>query len=1245
MARSRIAQLHADWIGMLQPEGLVVSVAVLEELEVYTRQDLAVQQALREATPDSTLADLNTLLTGILGWRAKRVREPVDTESVDLLDLELTLRPDRVVVDNKGNTLLFVQWHTGELDRPPPGDRWPASRTERFVRLLHRCATPIGLMATPDHIRLVYAPAGQAPGHLSFPVAALREADGRLLVDALHMLLGTRRVFSSPKGKRLIDVLERSRTEQERVTEKLATQVEDALRLLISGFDDADARTAGTLLSQVDGIDLYDGLITVLLRLVFLLYAEDRGLLPMDHPLYANNYSVHVLADQLTEDAVAHGEAQARRYGAWARLVSLFRMVWSGATHGDLHLPPRQGDLFHPDRHRFLEGRPPTGSHTTDPVRMPPVDDAVVREMLDRLLLLDGQRISYRNLEVEQLGSVYEALMGFSIERASSRALPLKLGGFVEVAVLATAPEPMLTLQDITGERNAKLRKSLPALANWKPTGDQDTDEQTIVDGLDPFIDPRRNTVPPGRHYLQPGESRRKSGSHYTPRSLTEPIVRHTLAPVLGDAPSSDHILGLRICDPAMGSGAFLAEVCRQLADALVAAWAREGTTPADSHDVSLVARRKVSEQCLYGVDKNPRAVQLARLSLWLVTSAPDLPFTFIDHALRQGDALVGLTTQQMAAFEFQPSKKRQVGILDAHMQSAMHSAARARARITARQREMTFARDQYKSNTGWLQQAEDEIWDERRVGDLLIACQWAGGTKTAIKKRTEAFSTHVGQWYPSPDQEPMDDEAEALLAALPMRPFHWWIEFPEVFGRKNPGFDAVVGNPPFGGQNTIREANGGAGYIKLLQALWPHAHGNSDLCAYFFLRAAEVLRKQATFALVASNTIKQGNTLDTGLRHIVNDGDVTLFRAVTDMPWPVKTVAVVVDVVHGILGKWKGATVLNDEVVDGINSSLTQGDELAEPVKLAANAGQCFIGSYVLGKGFVLTPEEAEALIADNPHNATIVRPYIGGRELNNNVPPSPTADVPHDRYVINFGDRTLEEAEQWPELMEIVRRLVKPERDKLKDNPDGRRRKAYWWQFGRSVPGLDAALVHLDRCLMGSQVTKHLLLGLQSSRNTFSHVANVFALNTWHEFAVLQSKPHEHWARAMGSSLEMRLRYTPSTCFETFPFPRPTPAQHTALDATGEALYTLRQRLMFEHQQGMTTIWNRVVDPHEDHPDILALRQARDAMDRAVLDAYGWSDLDPDDSDAIVLRLRKLNTRRAREEAQAAAESRTSR
>ena len=381
---------------------------------------------------------------------------------------------------------------------------------------------------------------------------------------------------------------------------------------------------------------------------------------------------------------------------------------------------------------------------------------------------------------------------------------------------------------------------------------------------------------------------------------------------------------------------------------------------------------------------------------------------------------------------------------------------------------------------------------------------------------------------------------------------------------------------------------------------------------------------------------MKQGNTLETGLRHLVNETAITLTAAETDLKWPVRGAAVVVDRISGTKGPWEGLYRLNGEKVETFSSDLTAGEELADPVKLKKSAGICFIGSYVLGKGFVLSPEEALPLLEEEPSRAEVLRPYIGGRELNNNVPARPDEQIPHGRYVIAFGDRTEAQAREWPVLMERVERLVKPERERL----TGHAHK-HWWQFERMRRALYLVIEGQSRCLVSARVTSALQWAWQSPVMVFSEQTNVVALAGYHQFSVLQSRMHEAWARSFSSSMKTDLRYTPSTCFETFPFPRPTPAQADLLARTGEALYRARAEMMVAEQMGMTQVWNRLHDVHDQEPDIQHVRALRDAMDDAVLAAYGWGDVKPDDSETIVTKLRELNAKRAAEEAAEAAEA----
>jgi MmeI, DNA-methyltransferase domain len=396
------------------------------------------------------------------------------------------------------------------------------------------------------------------------------------------------------------------------------------------------------------------------MRLVFVLYAEDRDLLPSrtdgrSRALYDNGYSVRGLYAKLAEDAALNPDTMDERRGGWGRVLALFRLIHGG--HPSHIIQARGGKLFDPDVFPFLEGR----AADADKPAVMTVSDGCILRVLEGLMTLEAkgrgadrarERLSYRTLDVEQIGSVYETVMGFTVEQAAGRVLAIKAGKnnrtpvFVNLdALIAKSGKDRVKYLKEDGDRaltaaQAKGVEAAKSVADMVATLDSIVDERAS---------PRKRELPSGTPILQPTDERRSTGSHCTPRSLTEPIVRYALEPAferLGPDATPEQILDLKVCDPAMGSGAFLVEACRALAARLVTAWARwpekKPVIPADE-DEELHARRLNAQRCLYGVDKNPLATDLAKLSLWLATLARDHEFTFLDHALKSGDSLVGL--------------------------------------------------------------------------------------------------------------------------------------------------------------------------------------------------------------------------------------------------------------------------------------------------------------------------------------------------------------------------------------------------------------------------------------------------------------------------------------------------------------------------------------------------------------------------------------------------------------------------
>ena len=1261
---------HLEWLGFIQPTGLVVSAHALDQAgAILDRRDIDGQRLLGECVeersfrpgrePEPFLPDFERFAGRVLGWRFSPKGYagvdgcPIPPElELPLPEYNETLRPDFAVRERDPRDgcppwqlLVQVAEPGTYLDRAAVGKGGlEASAHGRLERLLRGTRVPAGILFNGRVIRVVSAPRGESSGWMDFRVNDMLPTAGRPLCAALRLLLSETRLLALPKKNRLAGLLEESREYQNVVSERLSEQVLHGLHELLRGFQSGHEKSHGKLLAheiEQDPDNVYRALLTVMLRLVFLLYAEERGMLSED-ATFADYYSIGGLYARLREDAGLYPDTMNDRYGAWAQLLVLFRMVHDGAKSGDMRLPARRGELFSPSRFPFLEGWHGSGApQVTQAIKAPLVPDGTVYRVLDKLLVLDGERISYRALDVEQIGSVYETMMGFRLETATGRSVAIKAqkkGGASTAVDLERLVEvaPTARVKWVRDRTDRDLKKSTTVM---KPllAGESVADlHAALAKVIDTAATP--DLVPRGAMILQPSDERRRSGSHYTPRELTAPIVEKALEPVLerlgGGVPHAAELLELKICDPAMGSGAFLVETCRCMAERLLESWKLHGGRPEIplGEDEVVFARRIVAQKCLYGVDRNPMAVDLAKMSLWLATLAKDEPLTFVDHALRDGDSLMGLTRKQIAAFTwergvFQP----QLGM---RVDDAVSDAQVWRGMIRNAGRDVS----QVELEDMWTE-AGAALVEVRFYGDLAVEAFFLEAKTAARKKRRLAHLADVQAGDTGAYRERL---AEKRRGNPPLAPFHWEIEFPEVFERENPGFDAFVGNPPFGGKNTVASANV-ANYPPWLKVLHAKSHGNSDLVAHFFRRVFALLRDGGAFGLIATNTIGQGDTRSTGLRWVCTHGG-EIYSAETRFKWP-GAAAVVVSVVHVRKGRFGGERRLDGRPVDRITAFLFHTGGHEDPVRLESNAGRSFVGSYVLGMGFtfddtdtkgVATPlAEMRRLTRANPANADVIFPYIGGKEANT----SPTHG--HHRFVINFRDYPLRREElgefwdsaeekqrsewlrggivpadypgpvaaDWPDLLRIVEERVKPDRMTKKDE----RARQKWWQFLRPRPELQAAIAHLDRVLAVSRVGQQCAITFLPSRMVFSDSLIVFPLDTHAAFCALQSRPHEIWARFFGSSMKDDLRYTPSDVFETFPFPRDWTTDPT-LAAVGQGYYDFRADLMVRNGEGLTKTYNRFHDREERGPDITQLRALHAAMDRAVLGAYGWSDIPTD-------------------------------
>ncbi len=454
-----------------------------------------------------------------------------------------------------------------------------------------------------------------------------------------------------------------------------------------------------------------------------------------------------------------------------------------------------------------------------------------------------------------------------------------------------------------------------------------------------------------------------------------------------------------------------------------------------------------------------------------------ELPFSFVDHALRHGDSLVGLDLDQIRGFHWKPDA--QLEFCSRALDDALEQALEHRAQILELAENEDAASQREKQRL--LEYAEQATARIRMIADACVGAFFAEAKPKAREKERNR-RLEVLQRALEGDEAAWQTLAEL---AAPIRdqhaPFHWMIEFPEVFYLERPDpleaggenraafMEAFVGNPPFAGVTRVAATSGPA-YVGWLQETVPGdrgMRGRCDLSAYFFRRADDLLGPNGTIGFIATNTIGQGDTRKIGLQFLLTEAGGDIYDATSSMMWP-GAAAVTVSIVNIALGSAIACTVhrrLDGVEVPAINSRLRGKPERPDAVRLSANDGCSFQGVIVLGTGFVLGPSERRSLIRSDPRNAGRIFPYINGQELNT----SPTQT--HDRFILNFGHMELAEAEGWPELLAIIRSRVKPERDRLHErnawNRDVRRR---WWQFASARPEAAAATADIDRCLVAA-------------------------------------------------------------------------------------------------------------------------------------------------------------------------------
>lgn len=758
------------------------------------------------------------------------------------------------------------------------------------------------------------------------------------------------------------------------------------------------------------------------------------------------------------------------------------------------------------------------------------------------------------------------------------------------------------------------------------------------------------------------GDERSATGSHYTPDDLVQPLIKNSLdyliADKLKEKDPENALLSLRVADISCGSGHILLSAARRIATelAIVRTGEEQPSPPA-----MRAAIRDVIRECIYGVDLNPLAVELCKVALWLEAHSPGQPLNFLDHHIKCGNAIVGFARREEV----------ERGVPDEAFATLPDDEKKTAAAFRKRNKDERKGRE-----LNAVQQVLTEPGEEIRKQLDEILAKWKSVSRLpektpeeieAKKERYQEFSKSQDAWLlnqiaaipiaqfylpktPETKQQIITDAefqrfwsgertpqgqatAAAWATAHRKRFFHWFLEFPEII--ENGGFDCILGNPPYLGGQALSGTYGNqfCSYVK-----WEYSPtGLSELLVFFLRRIYSLLKPAGFTSFITTNSIKDGDVRRDGLEQVILSGGTISF-AIRGIKWPGRA-NLVVSLVGVCKANWAGPRNLDGIRVSSINAYFEEGETEAEPSKLLENGNEMMNASEWNGDGFVISVDQAYAMQSSNPCNADVVIPLINGDTLNSSPVQHP------DRYAIYFSNMSSSSAKKYSLPFEWIQSNVKPYRDKSKN----KKLKRDWWLFKRATTDLYDKLHGLSACFALARTTKYLSLSRMPTTYIFSEAIKIFTTDRWDLFSVVQSTIHEVWARKYSGSLETRLRYSPSDCFSTYPFPEGLwQTDNPTLTRTGERYHEHRRSLMLGLWLGLTDIYNLFHDPEMEaavdalyekrasQPDwtsaipaehrataeafsadqaktgLADLRHMHHELDMTLLHAYGWSNLD---------------------------------
>jgi len=974
-----------------------------------------------------------------------------------------------------------------------------------------------------------------------------------------------------------------------RIREGLSSAVEKTILSFANGFlsnSENAALLAAITSGQIKPAEYYHYLLRLIYRVLFLMVIEERNLVYPQSPvapkrdIYDTYYSLMRLR-RLSEKRYL---ADRRHHDHWLALMATFHLFEDGGPGGNLGIAPLAGDLFRAD--------------AIGPLNQCSLDNETLLHCLRSLSLYENQktgqliRVNYAALNVEEFGSVYEGLLEYE-------PVFVHNGNNVEFAFAA-------------------------------------------------------------------GDERSRTGSHYTPDDLVQPLIKHSLDYLIADklktANPEEALLSLRVADISCGSGHILLAAARRIATEL--AIVRTGEEqPSPSAFRSAI--RDVIRNCIYGVDLNPLAVELCKVALWLEAHIPGQPLNFLDHHIKCGNAIVGFAHREEMqkgvpdeAFVTMPGDDKEV---------VAELRKRNKAERIRQGKQVSFAftpeidqsfslsLKQWHEIASLPERTPSEIEEKKRryqefatgkdssllhqIASIPIAqfyIEKTYGNRSSIITDDEYSQYLSGQQSPS-------EQATAMVQAIADRKnfFHWFLEFPEII--ENGGFDCILGNPPYLG-GTYIATNFGHNYFESLKYLYGGTKGRCDMIAYFFRRIFNLVKSKGFFAVISTNTISQGESAEGSLKIILDTGGIINY-AKTNSVWP-GDATVTIHVISVSKQRLVNNKILNGVNVDNINYLLKNDDFDLETFDLKKSSYLSFKGTSVYGDGFIIDAKEKNNLINADSINANVIFPYLGGREVNENI------DSIAHRYVINFFDWEKEKAKEYVLPFKVIENNVRAYREDVIRNSNQIHEYDYWKFWDKRLDHY-LEIKDFDQVLVTARVNKVLAFVFVPNNQVFSDSLVVFKDNSYSLFSVLQSNIQFSWVINFCTTQVSTPVYLESKVLNNYPFPKDVfNGQGSDIGAIGEKYHQYRKRLMLLMQLGLTKTYNlfhaqrlRSLEAEEEQLDdkalqkllgkdaahlrkhlaktpgtitfneavtgIVKLRDLHLQMDNAVLEAYGWSDI----------------------------------